>query len=80
MLNSGRLELLEHSRLVAQLCGLERRTSRLGKDSIDHPPGAHDDIANSVAGVTWAAVGGPGPLVVTQRILDDVAAYRYHWS
>jgi hypothetical protein len=80
VLNSGRLELLEHSRLVAQLCSLERRTSRLGKDSIDHPPGAHDDIANSVAGVTWAAVGGPGPLVITQRILDDVAAYRYHWS
>jgi hypothetical protein len=29
---------------------LERRTSRAGKDSIDHPPGAHDDIANAAAG------------------------------
>jgi hypothetical protein len=77
VLNSGRLELLDHPRLVNQLCGLERRTSRAGKDSIDHAPGTHDDIANSVAGVTWAAIGGPGPLVITQKILDDVAAYRY---
>jgi len=26
LLNSGRVELLDHQRLVAQLCGLERRT------------------------------------------------------
>ena len=25
LLNSGRIELLDHPRLVAQLCGLERR-------------------------------------------------------
>jgi hypothetical protein len=50
LLNSGRVELLDHKRLVAQLCGLERRTSRGGKDSIDHVPGGHDDIANAVAG------------------------------
>jgi hypothetical protein len=30
--------------------GLERRTTRAGKDSIDHAPGAHDDLINSVAG------------------------------
>jgi hypothetical protein len=29
---------------------LERRTSRGGKDSIDHPPGGHDDLANAAAG------------------------------
>ena len=50
LLNSGRCELLDHKRLVAQLCGLERRTSRAGKDSIDHPPGSFDDVANCVAG------------------------------
>jgi hypothetical protein len=77
VLNSGRVELLEHPRLVAQLCGLERRTSRAGRDSIDHAPNGHDDVVNSVAGVTWAAIGGPGPLVITQKILDDVSAYRY---
>jgi len=50
MLNSGRVELLDHPRLIAQLCQLERRTARGGRDSVDHPPGAHDDIANVVAG------------------------------
>jgi hypothetical protein len=50
LLNSGRVELLDHKRLVAQLCSLERRTSRAGKDSIDHVPGGHDDVANACAG------------------------------
>jgi hypothetical protein len=34
--------------------GLERRTARGGKDSIDHAPNAYDDLANSVAGVVAA--------------------------
>jgi hypothetical protein len=76
-LNSGRVELLDHPRLVSQLCGLERRTSRAGKDSIDHAPGGHDDVANSVAGVTWRAIGGPGPLVITQELLNRVRSSRY---
>ena len=50
LLNSGKCRLLDNSRLVSQLCSLERRTARGGKDSIDHGPGAHDDLANSVAG------------------------------
>ncbi len=50
-LNSGTVELLDNNRLVAQLVGLERRTARGGRDSIDHAPGAHDDIANAAAGV-----------------------------
>jgi hypothetical protein len=60
--------LLDHPRLVAQLCALERRTARGGRDSIDHPPGAHDDVANAAAGALvlsggdktatdWAAFG-----------------------
>ena len=49
-LNSGRIELLDHPRLTNQLCGLERRTARSGRDSIDHPPGLHDDLVNAVAG------------------------------
>ena len=50
LLNSRRCELLDHPRLLNQLVSLERRTSRAGRDSIDHPPGAHDDLANCVAG------------------------------
>ena len=29
-----------------------RRTARGGRDSIDHAPGGHDDLANAVAGVS----------------------------
>jgi hypothetical protein len=49
LINSGAIDLLQHDKLIQQLCGLERKTSRSGKDSIDHGPGQHDDIANSVA-------------------------------
>jgi hypothetical protein len=51
LLNARRIELLNLPHLSAQLCGLERRTARSGRDSIDHAPGGHDDLANAVAGV-----------------------------
>ena len=51
LINSRRIELVDDARLLNQLCALERRTARGGRDSIDHPPGAHDDICNAVAGL-----------------------------
>ena len=42
-INSGRIRLLDNSRLENQLISLERRTSRVGRDQVDHPPGRHDD-------------------------------------
>jgi hypothetical protein len=51
LVNSGRVDLLDNERMVLQFCALERRTARSGRDSVDHPPGAKDDISNSVAGV-----------------------------
>jgi hypothetical protein len=57
-LNSGQIVLPRHDRMVAQIVGLERRTGRSGKDSIDHPPNGHDDLANAVAGATAAAKRG----------------------
>ncbi len=50
LMTTGRVELLDHPRLTSQLVGLERRTARSGKDSVDHTPGGHDDLANAVAG------------------------------
>jgi hypothetical protein len=61
LLNSGRCELLDHRRLHAELCGLERRTTRGGRDSIDHLPGAHDDVANACAGALALAAVPRGP-------------------
>jgi hypothetical protein len=50
-LNSGRVDLLDHPRSIAQIVGLECHTARAGRDRIDHAPGAHDDLANVVAGL-----------------------------
>lgn len=50
MLNSGKADLLDSDRLVNQIVGLERRVARGGRESIDHGPNAHDDLANAVAG------------------------------
>ena len=57
LLNSRKCELLDNRRLISQLHGLERRTARGGRDSIDHGPGQHDDVANAVAGVLVLAAG-----------------------
>ena len=50
-LMSDQVVLLDHGRLLNQLCSLERRTARSGRDSIDHPIGSHDDCANAACGV-----------------------------
>jgi hypothetical protein len=53
---SGQCELLHSQRLIGQFCGLERRTARSGKDSVDHAPGNHDDLANAAAGALVRAL------------------------
>jgi hypothetical protein len=55
IVNSGAVALLQSERMIAQLAALERRAGRSGKDSIDHAPGGHDDVANVVAGAVVAA-------------------------
>jgi hypothetical protein len=74
IINSRRCDLLDHKRLHVQLLGLERRTARGGRDSIDHAPGAHDDVANAAMGAlvlaaaprqetsTWIMTPGSPPM------------------
>jgi hypothetical protein len=50
-LTSGEVELLDDEMLITQLSSLQRRTRSGARDSIDHPPGGKDDLANAVAGV-----------------------------
>ena len=57
LLNSGRIELLDHPKTIGELCALERRVARSGKDSINHPDRGHDDYINSVAGAALLASG-----------------------
>jgi hypothetical protein len=55
MIMAGKVDLLDNPRLVGQLCGLERRTGRGGRDTVDHRSGGHDDVANACAGVIYVA-------------------------
>ena len=55
LLNSRGVELLDDRRLRTQLLGLERHTSRSGRDSITHAPGQHDDVINAAAGALLLA-------------------------
>ena len=50
LLTSHKVSLLDDPRLVNQIAQLERRTVRSGRDSVDHPPGAMDDLANAALG------------------------------
>ena len=70
LLNSSKVELLDHPRLQAELIALERRTSRNGKDNIGHPPSGHDDIAVAACGALLLASGAKGPLVITDEFLE----------
>ena len=70
MLNAERCELLDDARLRSQVLGLERRTSRAGRDSVDHGPSGSDDRINSAAGALVLAaqmVGSDAIPVVRQR-------------
>jgi hypothetical protein len=51
--NAHSIELPDDKRLFTQLRRLERKRGRAGKDTVDHPPRLHDDLANSVAGVSY---------------------------
>jgi len=55
-LNSGQVVLLDQPHLIDEICGLERRVARGGRDSIDHVRGAHDDMANACAGALLPAL------------------------
>jgi hypothetical protein len=73
LLNSGKVRLLDHQKLVAQLCSLERRTARGGKDSIDHPVNSHDDVANSVAGVLVGVSARKAPMIISAQAAAEFA-------
>jgi hypothetical protein len=85
LITSGKVELPEHKRLIGQLRSLERRTSRAGKDSIDHPPRGKDDVSNAVAGLlallarkrrAWGHLGvfGYSNDGTTTKLIGDTAS------
>jgi hypothetical protein len=69
---SGRVRILDNPRLVTQFAALERRTSPIGKDRVDHGPGGHDDLCNSAA-LAFVTKGRP-EIIFTQEQLDRIDA------
>jgi hypothetical protein len=59
MANSGTVALLQNGRMRRQFLSLERRTGR-ARDSVDHPRGLHDDLANAAAGSLVLCKLSPG--------------------
>jgi hypothetical protein len=51
----GLVQLIDSPKLETQLRLLERRPRAGGKDIVDHPRSAHDDLANACAGALWLA-------------------------
>jgi hypothetical protein len=74
MLMAGEVELLDSPTLRKQLLSLERRTTRTGKEIIDHPHGARDDVANAVCGACWALRARVAERSVAVLLPNSVAA------
>jgi hypothetical protein len=66
-----RVQLPDNETLKTQLLSLERRTHSGGRDSVDHPRGFHDDLANAVAGVTVLLAKG-----ITVKLTPEYMAAR----
>jgi hypothetical protein len=49
LFTSGRARILDNKRLINQFQSLERKTSSVGRDRVNHPSNQHDDLANSCA-------------------------------
>lgn len=69
LLNSRRVKLIDHMRLFNQFCQLELRTIRGGRDSVDHPRGGMDDLANAATGALLQVIGDERAAVVRRYLL-----------
>ena len=64
LFTAGRVRLIDNPRMVAQFAGLERRTTAVGRDMVDHGPGGRDDCCN-------AAALGPGERIFARHGLGQ---------
>jgi hypothetical protein len=74
--NSGTVELLDVARLVTRLVNLERRPAQGGRDTIDHGPQGHDDLANAVAGALVPLLSGQGEPTLLRYYRQQVEKLR----
>ncbi len=88
----GIFSLPDHGRLLKELRLLERRTSRMGKDVIDHGRNGSDDYANAVCGAAVLAtenkhVSIPASVLAQARIprrpggfVDGTRSRRFNYD
>ena len=71
----GSVRLPDDRALLTELRQLERRTARGGRDTVDHPPRGHDDLANAAAGALWLAAksaGVTGPIITVPSTVPSM--------
>jgi hypothetical protein len=74
LFTAGRVRLPDNPRLVHQLISLERRAARSsGHDTIDHPAGGHDDLANAACGCLVALAGKSAPMILKSEAMQRFA-------
>jgi len=64
---TGAAKLPSDKTLVGELAALERRPGRVGRDTVSHGPGGHDDRAAAVAGCLYAL--GPRDYPITEAMM-----------
>jgi hypothetical protein len=73
LLLNSRVELLDNKKLVAQICSLERTIMRgTGREVVDAPRGASEDLANACAGACVLGSAKRG-MVITDEMLRRAA-------
>jgi hypothetical protein len=68
LFTTGRARLLDNKRLVAQFAALERKTSPIGRDRVDHGLHGADDCCNAAAGAMVLAVSRQ-PMIISEAVL-----------
>jgi hypothetical protein len=76
LFTSGRVRLLDSQKLITQFASLERKTSSLGKDRVDHGVNGHDDVCNAAA---LALISKrKGPMVIPDSVLAWASSPETH--
>lgn len=69
LFTSGRARLVDNKKLVAQFASLERRTSSVGRDRVDHGREGHDDLCNASAGALVLVASGLPIMTISDEVL-----------
>jgi hypothetical protein len=72
LFTAGRARLVDNKKLVTQFASLERRTSSVGRDRVDHGREGHDDLCNAAAGALTLASSQPLGLNISDAAIAEL--------